>query len=226
MAREYGFTEKEKGTYYLPNRVYSSFGRDNDDDFIALYIYDENDENLLDTIFLETEDINLDGSSAYFTSTQQIPIELSSQNSYLSYTTPPTTPNTYTGEQIILNSGRLVFNSTQDHILLSSAKSINLNTVESVNIDAATQTVIQTPELYLGGIETAQPVVLGNDLVDLLSKVLTDLEYLTGTLQNQLGVPVGTPIGPTNLVAQAINNKIGGYKAELSNILSNTTKTV
>ena len=173
-----------------------------------------------------TEDINLDGSSAYFTSTQQIPIEVSSQNSYLSYDTPPTVPNQYTGEQIILNSGRLLFNSTKDHILLSSAKSINLNTVESVNIDAATQTVIQTPELYLGGIETAQPVVLGNDLVDLLGKILTDLEYLTSTLQNQLGVPVGSPIGPTNLVAQAINDKIGGYKAELSNILSNTTKTV
>lgn len=173
-----------------------------------------------------TEDINLDGSSAYFTSTQQIPIEVSSQNNYLSYTTPPTTPNQYNGEQIILNSGRLLFNSTQDHILLSSKKSINLNTVESVNIDAATQTVIQTPELYLGGIETAQPVVLGNDLVDLLTKILNDLSFLTGALQNQLGVPVGTPIGPTNLVAQAINDKIGGYKAELSNILSNTTKTV
>jgi len=158
---------------------------------------------------------------------QQIPIEVSSQNSYLSYGgKEPTFPKVYTGKQIILNSGRLVFNSTQDHILLSSAKSINLNTVESVNIDAATQTVIQTPELYLGGIETAQPVVLGNDLVDLLSKVLWDLDFLTGALKNQLGVPVGTPIGPTNLVAQAINDKIGGYKAELSNILSNTTKTV
>ena len=65
MAREYGFTEKEKGTYYLPNRVYSSFGRDNDDDFIALYIYDENDENLLDTIFLETEDIDLDSGENF-----------------------------------------------------------------------------------------------------------------------------------------------------------------
>ena len=130
------------------------------------------------------------------------------------------------GKQVILNSGRLLFNSTQDHILLSSAKSINLNAVESVNIDAATKTVIQTPELYLGGIETAQPVVLGNDLVDLLRKVLWDLDFLTGALKNQLGVPVGTPIGPTNLVAQAINDNIGGYKAELSNILSNTTKTV
>ena len=152
---------------------------------------------------------------------------VSSQNSYLSYGgNGPTSPNTYNREQIILNSGRLLFNSTQDHILLSSKKSINLNTVESVNIDAAQRTVIQTPELYLGGIETAQPVVLGNDLVDLLTKILNDLSFLTGTLQNQLGVPVGSPIGPTNLVAQAINDKIGGYKAELSNILSQTTKTV
>tara|TARA_B110000259_G_scaffold93670_1_gene108494 strand:- start:339 stop:1571 length:1233 start_codon:yes stop_codon:yes gene_type:complete len=173
-----------------------------------------------------TEDINLDGSSAYFTSTQQIPIEVSSQNDYLSYDTPPTTPTQYNGEQIILNSGRLLFNSTSDHILLSSAKSINLNTVESVNIDARTKTVIQTPELYLGGVETSQPVVLGDDLVDLLSKILTDFEYLTGALQNQLGVPVGSPVAPTNLIAQAINNKIGSYKAELSNILSQTTKTV
>jgi len=173
-----------------------------------------------------TEDINTDKSSIYLTSTQQLPIEVSSQNDYLSYNTAPTAPNQYSGNQVVLNSGRLLFNSTQDHILLSSKKSSNLNTVESVNIDAATQTVIQTPELYLGGIETAQPVVLGNDLVDLLGKVLTDLEHLTGALQNQLGVPVGSPIGPTNLVAQAINDKIGGYKAELSNILSNTTKTV
>lgn len=173
-----------------------------------------------------TEDINQDKSSIYLTSTQQIPIEVSSQNDYLSYTTAPTLPNQYVGKQAIINSGRILFNSTQDHILLSSAKSINLNTIESVNIDAATQTVIQTPELYLGGIETAQPVVLGDDLVKLLTKVLDDLSFLTSALQNQLGVPVGTPIGPTNLVAQAINDKIGGYKAELSNILSNTTKTV
>lgn len=173
-----------------------------------------------------TEDVNADKSSIYLTSTQQLPIEVSSQNDYLSYNTAPTAPNQYNGNQVILNSGRLLFNTTQDHILLSSAKSINLNTVESVNIDAATQTVIQTPELYLGGIETAQPVVLGDDLVNLLNKVLTDLEFLTGALQTQLGVPVGSPIGPTNLVAQAINDKIGGYKAELSNVLSNTTKTV
>ena len=173
-----------------------------------------------------TENINLDGSSAYFTSTQKIPIEVSSQNSYLSYTTAPTYPNVYSGEQIILNSGRLLFNSTQDHILFSSQKSINLNSQESVNIDARTEMVIQTPELYLGGRETAQPIVLGDDLVNLLNKILNDLESLTGTLSRQITPPVGSTFSPTNLVAEAINSKIGSYKAELSNVLSNTTKTV
>tara|TARA_R110001632_G_scaffold55132_4_gene135019 strand:+ start:1729 stop:2958 length:1230 start_codon:yes stop_codon:yes gene_type:complete len=173
-----------------------------------------------------TEDINQDNTSLYLTSTQQIPIKVSSQNSYLSYSTPPTNPNQYNGKQALLNSGRIVFNTTEDHLLLSSAKSINLNTVESVNIDAATQTVIQTPELYLGGVKTAQPVVLGDDLVGLLTDVLSDLSTLTRSLQNQIGVPMGSPLAPTNLIAQTINAKIGGYKTRLQNSLSQTTKTV
>lgn len=173
-----------------------------------------------------TEDINSDKSSIYLTSTQQLPIEVSSQNDYLSYSNQPTSPKEYVGNQVILNSGRILFNTTQDHILLSSAKSINLNTVESVNIDAATQTVIQTPELYLGGVNTAQPVVLGDDLVGLLTDILSDLDTLTNSLVNQLGTPPGTPLAPTNLIAQAINSKIGGYKTRLQNSLSQTTKTV
>ena len=173
-----------------------------------------------------TEDINSDKSSIYLTSTQQLPIEVSSQNDYLSYSSQPTSPKEYVGNQVILNSGRILFNTTQDHILLSSAKSINLNTVESVNIDAATQTVIQTPELYLGGVNTAQPVVLGDDLVGLLTDILSDLDTLTNSLVNQLGTPPGTPLAPTNLIAQAINSKIGGYKTRLQNSLSQTTKTV
>ena len=39
-----------------------------------------------------TEDINSDKSSIYLTSTQQLPIEVSSQNDYLSYSSPPTSP--------------------------------------------------------------------------------------------------------------------------------------
>jgi hypothetical protein len=76
-----------------------------------------------------TEDINNDDSSIYLTQTQNIPLNASSV-SYNSYKQKPTSPKEFSGKQIILNSGRLVFNSANDHILLSSAKTINLNSLE------------------------------------------------------------------------------------------------
>jgi len=173
------------------------------------------------------EDVNKDLSSLYLTSTQKVPIEVSSQNDYLSYgTNKPEDPKEYAGAQVILNSGRLVFNTTQNHILLSSAKSINLNAVGGIYTDTTGDTVFQSNKVYLGGTQNAQPVVLGDELVSLLTDVLNDLSNLTNSLQNQIGVPVGSPIAPTNLIAQTINFKINGYKQRLKNSLSNTTSTV
>jgi len=173
------------------------------------------------------EEINQDLSSLYFTSTQQIPIEVSSQNDYLSYgKNKPIEPNQYSGAQIILNSGRLLFNSTQDNIMLSSQKSINLNSIEGIYTDTIGDTVFQSNKVYLGGTKNSQPVVLGDELISLLTDILSDLSTLSKSIQNQVGVPAGTPLAPTNLVAQTIVAKIPGYKQRLKNSLSQTTKTV
>ena len=57
-----------------------------------------------------TEDINNDESSIYLASTQKIPLKASSTN-YTSYTNYiPQKPDQYAGKQIMVNSGRLVFN--------------------------------------------------------------------------------------------------------------------
>ena len=74
----------------------------------------------------QVEDINLDPSSVYLTTTQKIPIEVASK-SYKSYQSAPESTNLYVGDQIILNSGRLLFNSKVDSILLSANTTINLN---------------------------------------------------------------------------------------------------
>jgi len=74
-----------------------------------------------------TEDINTDASSVYLTTTQKIPFQAASTN-YFSYKeNTPILPNQYTGKQILINSGRLIFNSSEDHLMLSSTKTINLN---------------------------------------------------------------------------------------------------
>jgi len=174
------------------------------------------------------EAINKDLSSFYLTSTQNIPIEVSSTNDYLSYgDNPPTSPKSYAGDsQAILSSGRLLFNTTRDHILLSSAKSINLNAIEGIYTDTIGDTVFQSNKVYLGGTNNSQPVILGDELVTLLTDVLNDLSTLTNTLQSQPGVPIGAPLAPTSIVAQTINFKINGYKQRLKNTLSKTTSTV
>ena len=127
------------------------------------------------------EDINNDEASIYFTSTQKIPLKASS-TSYNSYNTTPTTPDQYAGKQIILNSGRLVFNTTEDHLLFSSKKSVNLNAQESVNIDSKLNTVVSSPSIKLGSKDATEPILKGDALVTELQNLINQLIQLTTTL--------------------------------------------
>jgi hypothetical protein len=172
-----------------------------------------------------TENINSDNSSAYFTSTQQIPIEVASTNDYLSYDnlTPPTLPNQYTGEQVILNSGRLLFNSSKDHILLSSAKSINLNAIESINFDTTGPIVMEGSEVYLGSSAAFESAVLGDTLIDLLQGITSNLATSLNTAAAQLGNN-GVPLEPLGSAFRAAANSLNTYGNQLDQAKSNIVK--
>jgi hypothetical protein len=139
----------------------------------------QTDEGWIPTI----EDVNNDDSSVYFTSTQKIPLEASS-TSYSSYSSnPPTKPNEYAGRQIILNSGRLVLNSTEDHILLSSKKTVNINAISGFSIDSP-QSVIQSNSVLLGGVNATEPVLKGDTTINILVDLVNQLQALTIALQS------------------------------------------
>jgi hypothetical protein len=183
----------------------------------------QTDEGWIPTI----EDINNDDTSIYFTSTQKIPLEASSINDYFSYTNnPPARPNEYAGKQIILNSGRLVFNTTEDHLLLSSIKSINLNAVESINFDTTGPVTLQAGDVYLGSKNATEPVLLGQSTVNLLQTLLQELATLTNILSLQVGVPPGVPLAPTNTQAALTNITITNLLTQLNGLMSNSVKTV
>jgi len=173
-----------------------------------------------------TEDINKDLSSIYSTSTQKILLEASS-TSYVSYKTdPPTNPKEYKDNpQIILNSGRLIFNTTQDHILLSSKKSINLNAVSSINIDAP-NTIIQSTNVYLGSKDATESVLLGDTTVSLLKTLVQNLQSFTQICSTLVGVPPGTPLAPLNAVASQLTTTLSQLNTNLDNTKSKYVKTV
>ena len=170
------------------------------------------------------EDINNDDSSIYSTSTQKIPLKASSTN-YDSYKTAPTSPDQYAGKQILINSGRLVFNSTVDHILFSSKKSINLNAVEEVNIDTPTVT-FSSGKMFLGSKNATEPLLLGNQTVNLLDQLLVNLQSFMTICSTLVSTPPGTPLGPLNIVSGQMSTILNGLQQNLNSIKSKNNFTI
>jgi hypothetical protein len=172
-----------------------------------------------------TEDINNDDSSIYLSSTQQIPIEASSTD-YTSYkNNPPLKPKDYSGKQILISSGRLVFNTTEDHLLLSSNKSINLNSLGGINLDTNTFT-IQSQNIYLGSKNATEPLLLGNQTVELLNQLISNLSSFAQICSTLVSTPPGTPLGPLNIVSTQLDASLKALQANLNNLKSKYNYTV
>jgi hypothetical protein len=138
----------------------------------------------------------------------------------------PTNPKEYKDNpQIILNSGRLIFNTTQDHILLSSKKSINLNAILSVNIDTP-DTIIQSNNIYLGSKDATEPVLLGDTTVSLLKTLVQNLQSFMQVCSTLVGVPPGTPLAPLNVVASQLITTLSQLNTNLDSTKSKYVKTV
>ena len=145
-----------------------------------------------------TEDINLDPSSIYLTSNQQIPILVSTTQvkSGEGVTIPfsrmikktPISPTSYNNPQIILNSNRLLLNSSEDSIILSSAKS----TVLDSNSDSAIRSKkgnvnILAPEgnVSLGKPNAREAVILGSSFMEKFDLFLGSYGQLLQTLSKE-----------------------------------------
>ncbi len=167
------------------------------------------------------EDINKNNSSIYLTSTQNVPLKASS-TSYVSYPNgqQPISPNQYSGAQILLDSGRLVFNAYSDHILLSSATSINLNSRETVNIDTK-KFITNAEKIFLGKEELAiEPLLLGDTTVQVLKDLVTSLKDVVQSLQSLTSAPVApftpavfpqlqVPMSNALLTLQSLEKQLG-----------------
>ena len=120
------------------------------------------------------ENINEDKASIYLSTNQQVPIESNTYN-YNSYNVAPESTSEYSNPQVLINSGRLVFNANSDSVLISSAKSINLNSQDSVNIDSQNVFVVNSPSILLGSKDATEPLLKGDTTIELLSELVGQL---------------------------------------------------
>ena len=64
MAQEYSFTQQERNNLFAPTKVYSSFGRDQLNDFLMLHVYDT-DGNLIVTKVLGLNEVSFENDGDF-----------------------------------------------------------------------------------------------------------------------------------------------------------------
>ena len=154
----------------------------------------------------------------------------------------PENPKTYKGNQVIINSDRLVFNAKQDAILLYSDKAIGFSTKGNFHFDTDnsedTKFIVNTPNIYLGlkslttGELPTEPAVLGDELkklliqiLDLLDNMTMDMAYNIAHITTQPGTPTG--MNPANAtIANCLREEIDDVRNNIDDIMSQNTKLV
>jgi len=174
------------------------------------------------------ENINNDLSSIYLTSTQKVPFFPSSfkTDSFGSGDESIQPPSEYQGNQVIINSGRLLINAKSDGILLSSTNVIHLSAGSSVNLDCGDKIVMSTKEVYLVDRNAKERAVLGDTLILELKKLLPALSGLAKACTVASAGPFPVPslinIGPS--LDTAVKDLTTALKGPNPKILSNKVK--
>lgn len=181
----------------------------------------QSDDISTDSWIPTIENINKDKSSIYLTSTQRVDIEVSSnKSSFASTDNPPKNPSSYTEEQIILKSGRLLFSTNKDSILINSGKHIQLSALEDIHIDADKNITLDANEINLGARSANESVMLGNTFMNDFNLLLTSLQSLASQLTPAASVAPNILAPIENVVSQC--NKM---KTSIEKYLSKTVKT-
>lgn len=154
--------------------------------------------------------------------------------------------NSYQGDYVIINSDRLIFNSKQDSIFLTSAKTLGISAVEQVHINVGPTgkrdssrhyVVINSPLIQLGlpsgaASERNEPVAKAHATIQYVSTLINALSAFCTAIAPATALGVGVSSLPqiataANVLKQAlvsINNNYGVISS--SPIPSKVTKTL
>jgi hypothetical protein len=213
----FGNTSKSKGE--IKNNW--SGGSSKNGDPITVIRNGQPDDSIEEGWIPLTENINKDLGSIYLTSTQNIPLN-TDINSFPAITsTKPDTLGQYNKNQILINSGRLVFNTNTDHLILNSKKSISLSSIEDIGLYSKKGNInIQADLVKLGDANADQSLILGDNFIENFKFLLQSLDILCTSLTSE------PTLGPSALSASSTKITIEKILKNIDSFLSKTTKTI
>ncbi len=140
--------------------------------------------------------------------------------------------NSYDKSYVILTSDRLIFNSKEDSIFLSSKRTIGLSAVEQVHINIGplgkrdpekNYLVVNSPRIQLGlpvgdKNENNEPIAKAHSTIDFINNVIESLNEFCKSIAPAKGIGVGT-VGLPEIGAAAskLVSKLNKIKGQYGN---------
>lgn len=161
--------------------------------------------------FASLEDVNSDDGIVFMSSDSTVPFIPGNKEAPLTYAEAfETAPNEYSGNQVIVASDRLIFNSRQREMLFFSNQSISFSTSDSIFAKAKNDIHFEFDRRAQLGTKAENPVVLGNELVTVVKEMLDIID--------------GIFCGPYNVMPDT-QSKTRVLRNKLQNILSQKVYT-
>ena len=168
------------------------------------------------------EQINQDLSSIYLTSTQKIPLQTDKTGILNNLTNPLNIPD-YFNSQAIINSDRIVLNSEKDEVMIFAKTNIEINTKNIINLNADERVYLNANAVFLGpynSINAPQPVLLGNETINLFIHLQETLTRLASYLSSVVSTSEGSPIVGLNAAGKELFNDMNKANSLLEKITS------
>jgi len=167
------------------------------------------------------EDINNDGSSIWITTDQTVPLKEVVYSKLRNRNAPK-----LDGNQIILNSDRVVFNAKKSHIFMSAAEAIDISANHMItlqlndkNISGGLTPKSDSGKLKLGDMDADQPVLGGNSTMELVSRLAKIIEDFAKDLIPATGITTApgspVPISQINIAASGLNAALTEWRTRL-----------
>ncbi len=138
---------------------------------------------------------------------------------------------TYSGEQVVLSSGRLVFNSRTNDTFINAKRYINLSAGDKVTVDVGTEDsdnednmfLVNAPKMQLGleRYGVVEPIVKGEELDTVLSSLMEALaDYST-----MVAATAPTP-DLAQVPSKFLTSRLQTIKSQLENFKSTKSFTI
>lgn len=174
-----------------------------------------------------TEDVNIDASSIYATSTQQIPIKYT--DNYSSLPNKPVIPSQYSNPQIIVISDRVIIKAKKDGVLISGEEFVHINSLKHIGLNSNYGITLNSNSVNLGSVDAEESLILGNTMLEVLKNFTDTIINVVDLLSSLQDFPGGSAIpSPLGASIGMLKPELESFKQLFSgtSLLSKVSKTV